>query len=135
MRRGNVKIIVAPDMLFLERGSEDVVGALKLHASQEFKLNREALLNAASILFTYLEENGDRPTRGNCIVVDIFTPDFERAPAGTGRRMRAVSAACEEIEGWWNAMYESVRQKLRRTLGSVSRPTLGRRLLRRACRV
>lgn len=112
MRRGNVKIVVAPDVLFLERGSEHTIGALKLHASQEFKLDREALLNAASILFVYLEETGESPKRANCTVVDVFTPAFESAPAGIRRRMKAVEAACEEIEGWWNVMYDSVRAEV-----------------------
>jgi hypothetical protein len=109
MRRGNVKIVVAPDILFLERGSEHIVGALKLHASQEFKLNGEALLNAASILFAYLQESGEKPIRRYCTVVDVLTPSFETAPSAIRRRMQAVQAACEEIDGWWNAMYSSIR--------------------------
>jgi hypothetical protein len=107
-----VEIIVSPDLLFLQRGTEDVVGALKLHASQEYRLEREALLNATAILYTYLEECGDKPDKSHCVVVDVFTPAFETAPARLQRRMQAVDAACEEIEGWWTAMYERVREEL-----------------------
>jgi hypothetical protein len=112
MYRGNVQIIVAPDLLFLERGTEHVVGALKLHATQEFKLESEALLNAAAILYTYLKECGEKPDHAHCFVVDVFTPAFEAAPQRLQRRMQAVEAACEEIEGWWNAMYDRVRAEL-----------------------
>lgn len=108
VHRGNVRIVVAPDILFLERGTEHVVGALKLHASQENRLDSEALLNAACLLFTYLEEHGDRPARQHCIMVDVFTPAFEGAPARMKRRLQALDAACEEIEGWWDSMYDQV---------------------------
>jgi len=109
IRRCGVQIIVAPDLLLLERGSEDVVGAIKLHASQEFKLGSEALRNAASILYAYLQESGDRPNSTHCTVVDLFTPAFECAPARLRRRMEAVDAACEEIYSWWVSMYDRVR--------------------------
>lgn len=112
MYRGKVQIIVAPDLLFLERGTEQVVGALKLHATQEFKLESEALLNAAAVLYTYLKESGEQPDHAHCFVVDVFTPAFEAAPQRLQRRMQAVEAACEEIEGWWNAMYDRVRAEL-----------------------
>jgi hypothetical protein len=112
IRRGSVKIIVSPDLLFLERGSEHVVGALKLHASQEFKLTSDALINAAAILFSYLEEHGEKPVKEHCTVVDLFTPAFESAPAGMKKRMQAVDAACEEIDGWWNAMFDRIKAEV-----------------------
>jgi hypothetical protein len=108
MQRGTVDIIVAPDLVFLERGTEHVVGALKLHATQEFKLDNEALLNAAAILYSYLKECGEKPDHAHCVVVDVFTPSFEVAPQRLQRRMHAVDAACEEIEGWWSAMCDRV---------------------------
>jgi hypothetical protein len=112
LQRGNVSIIIAPDLLFLERGTERVIGALKLHATQEFKLASEALLNAAAILYTYLKDCGEMPEHAHCVVVDVFTPGFEVAPHRLQRRMQAVEAACEEIEGWWNAMYDRVRAEV-----------------------
>ncbi|WP_291163173.1 hypothetical protein [Gemmatimonas sp. UBA7669] len=112
IQRGNVQIVVAPDLLLLERGTERVVGAIKLHASQEFKLSGEALLNASSILYTYLGEHGDHPVKAHCKVVDLFAPACEAAPASLKRRMQAVEAACQEIEGWWDAMYDEIRLEM-----------------------
>jgi len=112
MRLGNVDIIIAPDLLFLERGTEHIVGALKLHAAQEFKLNSDALLNAAAILYTYLNESGEKPDHAHCVVVDVFTPDYEVAPQRLQRRMQAVAAACDEIDGWWNMIYDLVRAEV-----------------------
>jgi len=108
MQRENVDVIIAPDLLFLERGTEHIVGALKLHAAQEFKLNSDALLNAAAILYTYLKSCGEKPDHAHCVVVDVFTPAYEVAPQRLQRRMQTVDAACEEIDGWWKAMYERV---------------------------
>jgi hypothetical protein len=119
IHRGNVAIIVAPDLLFLERGTERVIGALKLHAVQEHKLENEALLNAAAILHTYLTECGERPDHAHCVVVDVFTPAFEAAPHRMQRRMQSVDAACEEIEGWWNAMYDRVKAEVDARRGAV----------------
>jgi hypothetical protein len=112
IHRGNVRVVVAPDLLFLERGTEHVVGALKLHATQEFKLGPEALTNAAAILFTYLQEAGERPQHAHCIVVDVFSPAFEEAPQRLQRRMQAVEAACEEIDALWHAMYDRVKAEI-----------------------
>lgn len=110
--RCGVRIIVAPDLLLLEPGSELVVGAVKLHASQEHKLNSEALLNAATMLFTYLGEHGDAPKREKCTVVDLFEPAFQSTPRGIVKRMRAVEDACEEIENSWQPMVARFREEL-----------------------
>jgi hypothetical protein len=102
-------VVVAPDILFLEKGTEMVVGALKLHASQAFKLNQEALRNAASILFTYLQEQGEAPQRDFCTVVDVFTPSFESAPRALTRRIQAIEASCEVIAHWGETIFYEVK--------------------------
>jgi hypothetical protein len=112
LHRAGVKIVVAPDLLFLEPVSEHTIGALKLHSVQEHKLSSDALLSTACILFAYLKENGDVPKRDRCVAVDLFTPAFETAPAQMKQRMKAVEAACEEIEASWQPMVVRLREEL-----------------------
>lgn len=112
IRRGAVKVIVAPDILFLEKGTERVVGGIQLHASQSHSLDAAALQIAAAILHAYFVEHGEHPKRDLCRVVDLFVPSFEATPRALARRMELVNASCDEIEQWWAAMYESVKAEV-----------------------
>jgi len=114
IHRAGVAIAVAPDVLFLEKATELVVGALKLHISQTYPLGTEALETAATILYSYLCEHGVRPQRKLCRVVDVFSSTVASAPTAVIRRMDAVEAACEEIEQRWYAMYDQVKEKVER---------------------
>jgi hypothetical protein len=105
---GSVRVSVAPDLLFLDRQSEAVLGGLKIYTSRENKLDTEALLNAAGILFHYFQEQGESPRKGTCTVLDVFSENFEHAPSGIKRLIHRAKASCEEIEEKWASMYDSV---------------------------
>jgi hypothetical protein len=109
---GKVRVSVAPDLLFLDRQSEAVVGGLKIYTSRDNKLNTEALLSAAAILFHYFQEQGEEPRKGACTVLDVFSESFEHAPSGIKRLIHRAEASCEDIEQRWATMYDSVLAEL-----------------------
>jgi hypothetical protein len=103
-----VRIGISPDLLLLDRTTESVIGAFKFHASQEFKLNTDALLNSASILYWYLESHEDKPLKALCTVADLFVPAYESAPQGIKRRLKEAEASCEQFALIWHDMYDDV---------------------------
>jgi hypothetical protein len=111
-----VSVIVAPDILFLEKRTEIVIGAMKLHTVQSNSLDRDGLQTAASILYSYLVEHGERPRPQFCRVVDVFSSTWEATPRARLRRMKAVQASCDEIKHWWEAMFEEVQVEVERSI-------------------
>jgi hypothetical protein len=98
---GGLRILVGPDVYFLERGTERRVGAVKLHCSKTYPLDMEALRYAATMLYTFLQAQGDMPLTGACISVDVLTRLYEYAPSRVKNRIRTIEAASQEIVGMW----------------------------------
>lgn len=113
---GGVRIVVTPDVCFLERGTERRIGALKFHFPRTTTLDPDALRYVAALVFHYLKEQRDSPQRRMCIAVDVFSERYESAPRSMTDRLKNVEAACEEIAERWPSLYDSLVSQ-----GSISR--------------
>lgn len=105
-----VRVVVCPDVCFLQRGTERRIGALKFHFPVAYRLNTEALQYAAAILFAYLEERGDSPVRSACLTVDVMAGQFQQAPRAMKARLANLEAACEEIAERWPVLLQVARE-------------------------
>lgn len=106
-----VRVVVCPDVAFLERGTERRVGGAKFHFPVANRLTTEALRYAAAMLYAHHEHRGDSPRRDACIAVDVMAGEFESAPRAMKERMKNVEAACQEIAERWPLLYESLRRQ------------------------
>lgn len=101
MMISGLRVVIGPDVCFLERGTERRLGALKLHCAKTYPLDVEGLRYAASLLYAYLQDEGDEPASGACVAVDVLTRKYEYAPRGIRNRVRALEVASQEIVGMW----------------------------------
>ncbi|MBA3894426.1 MAG: hypothetical protein H0X69_12155, partial [Gemmatimonadales bacterium] len=106
-----VRVVVCPDICFVERGTERRIGALKFHFPAKPRMKVEALRYAASILYGYLQDDGDDPLRRACISVDVMGNQHEAAPVAMKDRLKDLQAACEEISERWPAILEAMLRK------------------------
>lgn len=107
-----VRVVVAPDLSFVERGTENRVGALKFHISSSARLEDEALRYAAALMYHFVEQSGDRPQRELCEVIDVFSGKNETTPKAIKDRLKNIEAACEEIAERWPGLLKAVRQDI-----------------------
>lgn len=105
MEISGVDISVRPDLL-VKDDSDNVVGALKLHFSKTFPLNKDAGEYVATGMRAYLEQEygKEKIDPKLCTVVDVPTSNIVQAPKAAIKRMKDISAACEEIDARWKAM-------------------------------
>jgi hypothetical protein len=108
LNMGGVRIVVTPDICVLERGTERRIGAVKFHFPRTQRLSQGALQYAATLLFHYLQKQGDTPQRRECIAVDVFSERYESAPTAMRDRLKDVEAACEEIAERWPAIFDAL---------------------------
>lgn len=101
MEMGGLRVLVGPDVYFVERSTERRVGALKLHCSKTYPLDIEALRYASTMLYAYLQGEGDEPAGNACVTVDVLTRLYEYAPGRLKNRLRTLEVACQEIVGMW----------------------------------
>jgi hypothetical protein len=101
-----VRIVVAPDVSLLERGTECRIGAIKLHFSRSAPLSHEALQYAATLVYKCLSDSGDSPTKSRCFNVDIFSQGIEIVPRAVKDRIKNLEAACEEIAERWPSLVD-----------------------------
>ncbi len=101
MTLAGLRVLVSPDVLFIERGSERCRGAIKLHIGKTFPLNDDGLAYAASILYAYLKDVDYDPRPGVCIAVDVLSRKHAVAPRNVKTRIRNLGAACQTIVSMW----------------------------------
>lgn len=111
MTFSGVRVVVCPDVSFLERGTERRVGALKFHFSVTNRLDIEALRYGAAILHAFLENQGERPKRAACVAVDVMAAQHELAPRAMKDRIKNLEAACQEIAERWPVLYEALKSR------------------------
>lgn len=105
-----LRVIVNPDVLYLERESERCKGAIKLHCGKTYPLDYEGLAYAASIIYAYLKDVGESPVPAACIAVDVLSRKYEQAPRNLKTRLRNLEAACETIVGMWPVYLSALQE-------------------------
>lgn len=107
MEIAGLRVVVAPDISFLQRGTEARIGCLKFHISNSTRLDVETLQYASALMFYFLQANGGTPKRGDCRAVDVFGAIYETVPKAIKDRMKNIEAACEEIAERWPSLVEA----------------------------
>lgn len=102
---GGLEISVRPEVIVREncRSKEPACGAIKLFFSKTVPLNPDGGEYIATLVHQFVDtgiESGQTDPR-LCQVIDIFGGRVFSAPRATARRLRDLSAACEEIVRAW----------------------------------
>jgi hypothetical protein len=112
-----VRVVIAPDICFLEKGSEARIGAAKLHYARTEPLNNVALQYVASLIYYYLKTLGESPRARTCLAIDVFTGQIEAAPKTLATHIRYVKSACQEIADRWPALFAAAQRKQQESRG------------------
>jgi hypothetical protein len=106
-----VRVSVRPDICLLKPGTEQRIGAIKFHFSVEHRLPPKALKYAATILRTYLIENGETPQPSLCLAVDVMSTEYEASPRGMTAIVKELKGSCQEIAERWPSILKREMEK------------------------
>lgn len=109
---GGVRIVVAPDVLLIEQGSERLVGVVKFHFSRSAPLRGEALQYAGTLVHRCLVNGGNSPVKAKCYSIDVFSGGVETVPRAIVDRMKNLEAACEEVAERWPVLLQQLASEV-----------------------
>jgi hypothetical protein len=103
-----VKVTIKPE-LYLRNIHSNKIGALKIHIAKTEKnrLTQEGMQYAATIIKYGFIENGYKEKEidnNGCISLGIFEKNFGTSPRAYKRDVNALTASCQEIALWWDAI-------------------------------
>lgn len=108
----NVEISVLPDNLFSGTyRRKEIIGAVKLYIRKNDPLNELRGSYTSLLLQKWLLDNNDgsfETCKAFCQTFDIFGGDIHLSPSAFIMRMRDVTAACKEINMWWNELSQNI---------------------------
>lgn len=97
-----VDVSIRPD-LYIKDDNDLVAGAIKLYFTKGYPLSKVTAEYVASCLRAYMEETfgANQIDHRLCTVVDVPVGSVTQAPKAMIKRMKDITAACEEIGARW----------------------------------
>ncbi|MCC7054864.1 MAG: hypothetical protein IT355_16450 [Gemmatimonadaceae bacterium] len=108
---GELRVSVAPDVTFLERGTERRVGGIRLNVSRSALLRADGLQYVATAVALLLESQGESPVRRLCLAADMFDGTVVDAPRAMKTRKKDLSDAAAEIVSRWPDLYNEAHAR------------------------